>query len=139
MNGLPLYGWPTRGGAVFADDSPNRGRFPPSRTWGITALPTSGGHRGLVVGVFDCGPTGRRFESAPFRSTFPFPHAVVHDRVNDRVSRLCATGHIRDPVPLIQKSRASCLGGRLPPSFIHQVILITGLNKLYDSMFSPGR
>ena len=28
------------------------------------------------------------------------------------------------------KSKASCLGSRFPPSFIHQVIIITGLNKL---------
>ena len=34
------------------------------------------------------------------------------------------------PVSLIIKSRASCPGGRSPPSFIHQVIIITGLNKL---------
>ena len=47
------------------------------------------------------------------------------------------TGHIKDPVPLIEKSRASCLGGRFNPSFSRQVIIITGLNKLYDCMFSP--
>ena len=34
-------------------------------------------------------------------------------------------------------SRASRPGGRFPPTFIHQVILITGLNKLYNCMFSP--
>ena len=45
-------------------------------------------------------------------------------------SSLCATGHIKDPVPPIEKRRASCPGGRFPPSFIHQVIVITGLNKL---------
>ena len=38
--------------------------------------------------------------------------------------------HIKDPVPLIEKSRALCPGGRSLPSFIHQVIIITGLNKL---------
>ena len=27
-------------------------------------------------------------------------------------------------------------GGRFPPSFIHQVIIITGLNKLYDCVFA---
>ena len=43
-----------------------------------------------------------------------------------------ATGHIKDSVPLVKKSRASCPGGRFPPSFIHQVIIITALNKLYD-------
>ena len=52
-------------------------------------------------------------------------------------SRVCVTEHIKDPVPLIEKSRASCPGGRFPLSFIHQVILITGLNKLCDFMFSP--
>ena len=51
-------------------------------------------------------------------------------------SRVCAVGHIKDHVPLIEKSRASCHGGRCP-SFIHQVIIITGLTKLYDCMFSP--
>ena len=45
-------------------------------------------------------------------------------------SRVCVAGHIKDPVPLIEKSRASCPSGRFPPSFIHQVIIITGLNKL---------
>ena len=35
-----------------------------------------------------------------------------------------------DPVPLVEKSRGLSPGGRFPPSFIHQVIIITGLNKL---------
>ena len=48
-----------------------------------------------------------------------------------------ATGHIKDPVPLIEKRRGLSPGGRFPPSFIHQVIIITGLNKLYNRMFSP--
>ena len=51
-------------------------------------------------------------------------------------NRVCATGHIKYPVPLIEKSRALCPGGRCPSSFIHQVIIITGPNKLYDCMFS---
>ena len=41
--------------------------------------------------------------------------------------RVCVTGHIKDPVP---KRRGLSPGGRVPPSFIHQVIIITGLNKL---------
>ena len=45
-------------------------------------------------------------------------------------SRVCAIGHIKDPVPLVEKSSASCPGGRFCPSFIHQVIMNTGLNKL---------
>ena len=59
---------------------------------------------------------------------------MVHDWVikGPRMSsRVCATGHIKDPVPLIEKSRESCPGGRYLPSFIHQVIIITGLKKLY--------
>ena len=51
---------------------------------------------------------------------FDFP-PVVHDWVQKGLgmsSRVCVTGHIKDPVPLIEKSRASCPGGRCPPSFI---------------------
>ena len=33
-------------------------------------------------------------------------------------------------MPLVEKSRGLSPGGRFPPSFIHQVIIITGLNKL---------
>ena len=54
-------------------------------------------------------------------------------------SLLYATGHIKDPVPLIEKRRGLSLGSRFPPSFIHQIIIITGLNKLYNCMFSPWR
>ena len=39
---------------------------------------------------------------------------------------------IKDPMTLIKKSRVPCPSGRFSPSFIHQVIIITGLNKLYD-------
>ena len=74
----------------------------------------------------DCGPTGRQFESALSQSTLTMP-SVVHDWVNKglgRSSHVCVTGHVKDPVPLIEKSRASCPSGRFPPSFIHQVIII---------------
>ena len=54
-----------------------------------------------------------------------------------KFSRVYATGHIQDSVPLIEKRRGLSPGGRFPPSFIHQVIIITGLNKLYHCMFSP--
>ena len=57
-------------------------------------------------------------------------------------SRVYVTRHIRDPVPLIEKSRASCPSGRFPLSFIHHVIIITKLNKLYDctksKSYPPG-
>ena len=36
----------------------------------------------------------------------------------------CVIWYIKDPLPLIEKSRASCTNGRFPPSFIHQVIII---------------
>ena len=52
-------------------------------------------------------------------------------------SRVYPTGHIKDPVPLIEKRRGLSPGGQFPPSFIHQVIIITGLNKLYNCTFSP--
>ena len=68
-----------------------------------------------------------------YGSDFP---PVVPDWVIEGLgmsSLVFATGHIiKDPVPLIKKSRASCPGGRFPPRLIHQVIIITGLNKLYD-------
>ena len=34
-------------------------------------------------------------------------------------SLVYATGHIKDPVPLIEKRRGLSPGGRFPPSFIH--------------------
>ena len=52
------------------------------------------------------------------------------------VQRIYATGHIKDPMPLIAKRRGLSPGGRFPPSFIHQVIIITGLNKLYSRVAS---
>ena len=70
-------------------------------------------------------------------SAFP---PVLHDWVIKGLgmsSLVYATGHIKDPVPLIGKRRGLSPGGRFPPSFIHQVIIITGLNKLYNCMFSP--
>ena len=48
-------------------------------------------------------------------------------------SRVCVTGHMKDPVPLIEKRRPGFVSRRsvkFPPSFIHQVIISTGLNKL---------
>ena len=50
-------------------------------------------------------------------------------------SLVYATGHIKDPVPLIEKRMGLSPGGRFPPSFIHLVIFITGLNKLYKMLY----
>ena len=50
---------------LFFADGPQIGKISSElRTRGIIDPPTWGSHRGLVVGVFDCGPTGRQFESA---------------------------------------------------------------------------
>ena len=68
------------------------------------------------------------------------PPPVLRDWVTKGIgmsSLVYATGHIKDPVPLIAKGMGLSPGGRFPPSFIHQVIIITGLNKLYNCMFSP--
>ena len=46
---------------------------------------------------------------------------------------------LKSPCHLLKKWRGLSPGGRFPPSFIHQVIIITGLNKLYNRMFSPWR
>ena len=43
-------------------------------------------------------------------------------------SRVCATGHIKDPLPVIKKRRASCPGGGFRLSFIHQEIIITRIS-----------
>ena len=49
-------------------------------------------------------------------------------------SHVYAIEHIiKDPVPL--KSRALSSSGRFSPSFVRQVIIITGLNKLYDCTY----
>ena len=49
-------------------------------------------------------------------------------------SRVYATGHIKDPVPRIEKRRGVSPGSRFPPSFIHQVI-ITGLNTIVIQLY----
>ena len=77
--------------------------------------------------------SGRVFEI----SAFP---PVLHDwgiKGLGMSSLVYATGHIKDPVPFIDKIKGLSPSGRFPPSFIHQVIIITGLNKLYNRMFSP--
>ena len=50
--------------------------------------------------------------------------------VSSMSSLVYATGHIKDPMSLIDKRRGLSPGGWFPPSSIHQVIIITGLNKL---------
>ena len=71
-----------------------------------------------MVGLFDCEPH-RSAVQILCRSTLTFT-PVVHDWVNKghgMSGRVGAIGHIQYPVPLIEKSRASCAGGRFPPSY----------------------
>ena len=100
------------------------------------------GDRGGSVGsAFDFGPMCCRFESYPCTElNISAPPPVLRNWVIKGIcmsSLVYATGHIKDPVPLIEKRRGLSPGGRFPPSFIHQVIIITRLNKLYNCMFSP--
>ena len=70
---------------------------------------------------------------------FGFP-PVLHDwfiKCLGMSSLVYATGHIKDPVPLIEKRRGLSPSGRFPPSFIHQVIINTRLNTEYNRVFSP--
>ena len=81
--------------------------------------------------------------SSPTRGTehFGFPPVLRVWEIKGlgMSSLVYVTGHIKDPVPLIDKRRGLSPGGRFPPSFIHQVIIITGLTKLYNCMSSPWR
>ena len=105
--------------------------------------PSSGGRAGGVAPWKKYSPP--RNSGDRFFPTFhicldamssPPPPPVGRDCLRVWSSRVCVTGQIQDPVPLIQKSRAQCPSGRFPPSFFHQVI-ITGLNKLCGCTFSP--
>ena len=129
--GLAPWGWHSRGGAVLYRLSPPVGRRSPLlRTWGYVILWENVRLWTDVVSV--------RVPPAELNiSAFP---PVLRDWVTKGLgmsSLVYATGHIKDPVPLIAKRRGLSPGGRFPPSFIHQVIIITGLNKLYNCMFSP--
>ena len=64
---------------------------------------------------------------------------VLHDWVikgPGMSSHVCAAGHIKDPMPLIEKRKGLSPSGQFPLSFIHQVIIITRLNKLYDCILT---
>ena len=63
--------------------------------------------------------------------------SVVHDWVNKGLGisrRVGVTGHTKDPCHLLKRveHRVPVVGFLL----VHRVIIITGLNKLYDGMFS---
>ena len=79
--------------------------------------------------------------SSPTRGTKHFGSPPVpHDWAIKGIVQPCLSDlAYKDPVPLIEKRRGLSPGGRFPPSFIHQVIIITGPNKLCDCMPSPWR
>ena len=127
-------------GLFFTDYPPSWEKIPRLRTRGYVIL---WGNRGGSVGSpFDSGPKVLSVRVPPAElhiSAFP---PVLRDWVMKGLgmsSLVYATGHIKekDPVPLVDKRRGLSPGGRFPPSFIHQVIIITGLDKLYNCMFSP--
>ena len=76
-------------------------------------IPDFGVHHGLLVGVSNCSTV---------------PPRLGNQRLWYVQLCLCDWA---DPLSLIENRRASCPGGRFPSSFIHQVIIITGLNNLY--------
>ena len=137
----PPWGWPIRGRALIAEvrpPPPNREKIPPLSVedpgYISSDLRWFGGWRVRLW----TDRSSVRICLVPEHLDFP---PVVHDWANKVLgmsSRVCVNEHIQDPMPLIEKSRASCPSGRFAPSFIHQVI-ITGLNKLYDCIFSPYR
>ena len=119
---------------------PQLGEDPPC--WGPGVM-WSSGRTGVAQLVARSTPDRCVVGSSPTRGTehFGFP-PVLRDWVNKGLgmsSLAYATGHIKDPVPLIAKRRGLSPRDRFPPSFIHQVIIITGLDKLYNCMFSPWR
>ena len=96
-------------------------RSPLLRTRDYVVLP---GNRGGSVGsAFNSGPMCCRVPPVEHFGFLP----VLHDWVIKGLG-------IKDPMPLIEKRRGLSPSGRFPPSFIHQVIIITGLNKLYNCM-----
>ena len=129
-------------GLFFTNYSPSWEMIPLLRTRGYVIL--WGSRDGSVGSVFDCEPMCCWFESSrgflvsSFRNISVSPPGLRDWVINGlgMYSSVYATGHIKDPVPLIEKRRGLSPGGRFPPSFIHQVIIITGLNKLYNRMFS---
>ena len=119
---------------------PNREKIPPLRTRAIIDPPTWGGHRGLVVGVFDCGPTGRLSNLPCVGALWPPPPALGTCWVNKGLgmsSRVCATGHIWKILCHLPKRVgyfAPVLG------FLVSLIKQSSLDWIgYDCMFLPWR
>ena len=103
---------------------PSWEKIPLLSTRGYVTLRGWGRGVGSVGRAFDCQPMFCRFESL---RGWTFRWVIKGLGMS---SRVYATGYIKDPVPHIEKRRGLSPGGRFPPSFINQVIIITGLNKL---------
>ena len=71
---------------------------------------------------------------------FDFPPVVHGWAIKDlgMYNRVCATGHIKDPMPFIEKSGVSSRGGSLSSYFSHQEIIISDVNNLVTGLFPPG-
>ena len=130
LSGAP-WGWPSRGGAVLYQLSPQLGEDPPPpwlRTRGYVILRGSrDGSVGSVSTVDRCvvGSSPRGAEH--FGS--PSAPRLGNQRPWYMSSLVYATGHVKYLVRWdIEKRWGLSPGGRFPPSFIHQVIIITGLN-----------
>ena len=126
-------------GLLLTDYPPSWEKIPPVEDPGLCGSGGTGVAQLVAHSTLDRCVVG----SSPTRGTehFGFPPPPSAPRLGNQrpwyvQPRLDTTGHIKDPVPLIEKRRGLSPGGRFPPSFIHQVI-ITGLNKLYNCMFSP--
>ena len=89
------------------------------------------GPRGLVDSVVDCGPV--RIRLAPETGRLD-PSPAVHNWVNNGLgmsSRVYATGHTKDPVSFIRRSRVSCPGGRFTQCFADRVYVSLGTAGTY--------
>ena len=111
-------------------------RSPLLRTWGYVILWENRG--GSVGSAFD--PDRCVVGSSPTCATEHFGFPPSAPRLGNQrpwygQPRLYDWAYERSRAT--SKRRGLSPGGRFPPSFIHQVIIITGLNKLYNCTFSP--
>ena len=79
--------------------------------------------RGILVAhwLASCAGDRQVFSSRP-HSTLTFPQWSMTWVITGlgMSNRVCATGHIKYPVPLIEKSRVSCPSGSFHPCLIYQ-------------------
>ena len=110
---------------------PQLGEDPPC--WGPGVMWSSGG-TGVAQLVARSTPDRCVVGSSPTRGTEHFGFPTSAPRLGNQrpwyvQPRLCDWAYKRSRAT-IEKRRGLSAGGRFPPSFIHQVVIITGLNKL---------